>query len=192
MNNRIDYSIECLKLITNEFDENNIPYWLEFGTLLGSYRNSTLINYDYDMDIGVEIKYFDKVKNILEYAILNGKFEKLPFAKWIDKKIYQIKFKKSEDLDPLWLDIYFFDRKDNFLYSTFLTNDKNLKCKINSYQGETLETIKLGNYYFKCPCDVPKFLKIRYGYDFMIPQQRCNLLNKEWIEIDDNVGNEYL
>ena len=69
MNNKIKYSIECLKLVTDEFDENNVPYWLDYGTLLGAYRESTLISYDYDMDIGVEIKYSDKIKSILDNKV---------------------------------------------------------------------------------------------------------------------------
>jgi phosphorylcholine metabolism protein LicD len=189
---KIKYSIECLKLVTDEFDKNDIPYWLDYGTLLGAYRGSTLISYDYDMDIGVEIKYSDKIKSILEKAILDSKFEKLPIAKWIDNKIYQIKFKKQGYIDPLFLDVYFFDRVDNYLYSNFLTKDQNYKCKTNISQIEKLESIRLGDFYFKCPNDVPKFLKIRYGDDFMIPQSRCNFLNKEWWEIDDNVGKQYL
>lgn len=192
MNLNINYSIDCLKIITEEFDKNNIPYWLDYGTLLGAYRDFTLISHDYDMDIGVEIKYADKIKRVLENAISDCKFEKLPFAKWIDNQIYQIKFKNQVGIEPLWLDVYFFERKEKFLYSNFLSNDGEIKCKTNLYQIENLETIKLGHYYFKCPSDVPKFLKIRYGNDFMIPQSRCNSLNKEWWEINDNIGNEYL
>jgi len=192
MDDKIKYSIECLKLVTDGFDKHHIPYWLDYGTLLGAYRNSTLINYDYDMDIGVSTKYFDDIKNILENMISENKFEKLPFAKWIDNEIYQIKFKNQEEMEPLWLDVYFFERKEKFLYSKFLSSDGTIKCKTNLYQIENLETIKLGDYYFKCPNDIPKFLKIRYGDDFMIPQSRCNFLNKEWWEIDDNVGKQYL
>ena len=192
MNDKIKYSIECLKLVTDEFDRNNIPYWLDFGTLLGAYRNNNLIEFDYDMDIGVDNIYSDKIKILLEGLILENKFEKLPFAKWIDNKIYQIRFNKHEEIEPLWLDVYFFQKKDDFLYSNFLTKDDNLKCRINSHQIEKTELIKLGDYYFKCPTDVVRFLKIRYGDDFMIPQSKCYSLDKEWWEIDDNVGNQYL
>jgi len=66
---KIKYSIECLKLVTDEFDKNDIPYWLDYGTLLGAYRGSTLISYDYDMDIGVEIKYSDKIKSIIGMSL---------------------------------------------------------------------------------------------------------------------------
>lgn len=192
MTEKIKYSIECLKLVTDEFDKNDIPYWLDYGTLLGAYRSSTLISYDYDMDIGVEIKFADKIKNVLENAILDYKFEKLPHAKWIDERLYQIKFKKRDNIDPLFLDVYFFNRHDKYLYSSFLTKDQHFKCKTNINQIEKLDLIKLGEYHFKCPNDVPKFLKIRYGDDFMTPQPKCYLLNKEWYEIDDNVRNDYL
>ena len=46
MNLNINYSIDCLKIITEEFDKNNIPYWLDYGTLLGAYRDFTLISHD--------------------------------------------------------------------------------------------------------------------------------------------------
>ena len=76
MNERLNYSIECLKLVTDELDKHNIPYWLEQGTLLGAYRSSMLIPYDYDMDISVEIKYTDEIKILLESMISEGKFQK--------------------------------------------------------------------------------------------------------------------
>ncbi len=192
MNEKLNYSIECLKLVTDVFDNHNIPYWLEYGTLLGSYRDSMLISYDYDMDIGVETKYAKDIKVLLESMISEGKFQKLPLAKWIDNKIYQIQFNKNNNIEALWLDVYFYETKDNFVYSNFLSVNDTLKCKTNRYQIQNLETIKLGNYYFKCPSDIPKYLKIRYGDDYMIPQHRCEELNKEWHQIDDNVGNQYL
>lgn len=192
MSERINYSIECLKLVTDEFDKNEIPYWLDWGTLLGAYRNSTIIGYDYDMDVGIESTYANKVKFLFEKMISDGKFQKLPLAKWFDDKIYQIQFNKNKQIDPMWLDIYFYKKKDNFIYSSFFSTNETLKCRANLYQIQNLETIQLGNYYFKCPNDVPKFLKIRYGENFMTPQSRCYSLNKEWWEVDDNVGNQYL
>ena len=187
------YSAKCLKSITDLFEENNIKYWLEFGTLLGSYREGKIIDIDYDMDIGVFNHDSDKVKKLLEGKIDENKFNKLPLAKWIDNKVYQIDFHTFENVKPLWLDVYFFDIKDNYAYSSFLTKDNDvLKCKSNLRQLNNLEKIKLYDDFFYCPNDVPKFLKIRYGDDFMIPQSRYNFLNKEWWEIDDNVGKQYL
>jgi lipopolysaccharide cholinephosphotransferase len=33
--------------------ELNIPYFLQFGTLLGGFRERGIINSDYDIDIGI-------------------------------------------------------------------------------------------------------------------------------------------
>ena len=187
------YSAKCLKSITDLFEENNIKYWLEFGTLLGSYREGKIIDIDYDMDIGVFNHDSDKVKKLLEGKIDENKFNKLPLAKWIDNKVYQIDFHTFENVKPLWLDVYFFDIKDNYAYSSFLTKDNDvLKCKSNLRQLNNLEKIKLYDDFFYCPNTVPLYLKVRYGDNFYKKQSYCEKFNKQWDSVDDNIGNEYL
>ena len=60
--------------------------------------------------------------------------------------------------------------------------------KFKPFYIDELETIKLGDYQFNCPRHLSSFLKVRYGKNYMIPQYRCEELDKEWWEITDNVG----
>lgn len=187
------YSVQYLKMVTDELEKNNIKYWLECGTLLGAYREGKLIDIDYDMDIGVFNEDSERIKKLMEQMIFDNKLNKLPFAKWIDNKIYQIDFNTIDDIKPMWLDIYFFNVKNNFAYSSFFTKDDGiLKCKSNLRQLINLEKIKLYDYSFYCPSDVELYLKIRYGENFYKKQSYCEKLNKPWCDVDDNVGNEYL
>lgn len=50
--------------------ENNIPYYMLGGTMLGAVRHKGFIPWDDDMDFGVERKYFEKLEKI--YAERKG------------------------------------------------------------------------------------------------------------------------
>lgn len=50
--------------VDNILTTHNIPYWLDFGSLLGAVRHQGLIPWDDDLDISIEIAHEDKLKNI--------------------------------------------------------------------------------------------------------------------------------
>lgn len=55
-----------LKRVTDVLDENHIPYWLSFGTLLGAVRHGKSIPWDDDIDIGVLREDHNRLVEILE------------------------------------------------------------------------------------------------------------------------------
>lgn len=67
-------SIEELHSITLEIAkefhricvENNIPYYLVYGSLLGAVRHKGYIPWDDDMDVAVEYKYYKQLQEILK------------------------------------------------------------------------------------------------------------------------------
>lgn len=62
---------ELVKNIINVFNAEGIPYWLEFGTLLGAYRDKTIIKGDFDLDFGA---YQEDIPRIYE-AFTKAGFE---------------------------------------------------------------------------------------------------------------------
>lgn len=52
---------EGFKQITALLSQNNIPWWLEAGTLLGAIREGKRIEWDDDYDIGYPLEYAPKV-----------------------------------------------------------------------------------------------------------------------------------
>lgn len=45
------------------FDAYNITYFLDSGTLLGSYRNGSMIPHDQDADMGIDGTSFEFIQN---------------------------------------------------------------------------------------------------------------------------------
>jgi len=61
-----------LNKISDILDENRIDYWIDFGTLLGIIRDSEIIKWDKDIDIGVRDQNNSvKVKSVLESNVFN-------------------------------------------------------------------------------------------------------------------------
>lgn len=63
--------VHCVLLgIAKEFHkvcyENDIPYYMLGGTMLGAVRHNGFIPWDDDMDFGIPRPYYDKLKEILE------------------------------------------------------------------------------------------------------------------------------
>jgi hypothetical protein len=64
--------IKVLKFGTKVLDENNIPYWLYHGTLLGVIRDKNIIRGDNDADCCIQKIYVDKLLLLADYCNKEG------------------------------------------------------------------------------------------------------------------------
>lgn len=55
-----------LKDFAQILNEHSIPFWLDYGTLLGYHREHDFIGHDTDIDTGVFIEDAERVKQALE------------------------------------------------------------------------------------------------------------------------------
>jgi|JI10StandDraft_1071094.scaffolds.fasta_scaffold147875_4 hypothetical protein len=56
---------KCLREIAHLLTEANIPFWVDCGTCIGTYRHGGVIPWDNDLDLSVLISDFQNVMNVL-------------------------------------------------------------------------------------------------------------------------------
>ena len=106
--------LEMLKYIDEICLENDIPYFVFAGTMLGTVRHQGYIPWDDDVDIAlvdndydrlIELLKSEKKYNLLDYSTSNDYF--YPFAKLIDTRTILIEntFNKIEDYG-IYIDIF--------------------------------------------------------------------------------------
>ena len=189
MNEIINYSTDCLKLLCDKFKERNIFHWIDFGTLLSAYREGKMFDHDYDVDICIFKEKQSDAIQILNKLVSENRLS-IIFGSATEGNIISVEF-FGHNIKSRRFDIYTCERNGNFIilpigFPNVNGNFNNFKFK--PFYIDELETIKLGGYQFNCPRHLPSFLKLRYGKDYMIPQYRCEELDKEWSVITDNVG----
>ena len=54
--------VDLVGNLSRVFEANDIEYWLDSGTLLGAYRNGTVIPHDSDADVGITVAAFRKLR----------------------------------------------------------------------------------------------------------------------------------
>lgn len=63
-NNKMGLMNFLLQTIVNVLNENNIPYYLDCGTLLGCIRENSLMEKDTDVDVTIHLSYWNILNNI--------------------------------------------------------------------------------------------------------------------------------
>lgn len=148
-------------------EKNNIPYWLDAGTLLGIIRDNELIPWDYDIDISVSSDYaewvialknqflpkYRLVSRILKPGRLPGKYRACKVKLTLDKLTF---FNKKEGLH---CDIFFKYKVDNF----YCWIDSNTTKRVDARFHDTLDTVSWKGKTYSIPSDVEGYLTQRYG-----------------------------
>ncbi len=184
-----NYGQEVLKILYEECNDIGINIWLDFGTLLGWYREKDFISFDMDMDFGA---YYDDIEkfHILKKRLLNKGFAySREFG--YDGKIVE----ESYSYHGLNIDIVFYEKqqKKKNLFSYLIVYGMDLNKKPIDVEGYLEENTLTGlkNVEFKgvnvqVPENTEEYLQNYYGADFMTP-----IPNFDWkasglyIKLDD-------
>ena len=153
-----------------------IKVWLEFGTLLGCYREGDVIAHDTDIDFGIEDSIF--VSNFINHLVRNG-FKVVNY--------FKIQSDSNKDLNNFIAEyaIYYKDivKIDFFVFRT--VGDKKYSYHFDAgnegWEGKLIvnciemDSFNLEECYFKgakfyIPDNAGEHLASIYGNDFMTPK----------------------
>ena len=157
---------ESIQMIYQNLNSKETPIWLEFGTLLGAYRNNDFIKNDIDIDLGAFLKDERKIdvylKN-LDFKLVR-EFKLDSGTKGLERT-YSYK--------GVFIDVFYF-LKDNDLIYTYGFERKNCidgkyvavryEFKDSGFKSSSFKNMKV-----YIPDDAKNHLMSQYGEDFMIP-----------------------
>lgn len=162
---------EVLHVFSKALNANDIVFWLEFGSLLGYYREHDFIKHDCDIDFGVFLKDADIVRKSLE----DVGFKLIHQYRSSDGGLEECyKFKHTS------IDVFYFREDSNVLYcNTFISrypiwlnkilrSDKCLVKRIN-IPNQAMVKAKYKGTYIYVPVDCANHLEMHYGKSFMTP-----------------------
>ena len=148
--------------------------FIENGTLLGAWRNSTFIDHDDDFDFGILIDSKSEISQLLEYIrdSLPDNYRCRMIDSYADKiEIYEPTFGdyiltgpdyNNTNYHYVTVDLQFYLKQDCCQYRLlyYIANPISIDYQVIEPCGEIL----LEGERFKCPNKIEEFLKIHYGY----------------------------
>lgn len=176
ISDKIKKSIEAYKDFTDILTARGIRHWTDFGTLLGAYRAGSIIPWDQDMDICAVQSSSGQFESLIRELSGIGKIKR---GRTEDDAFYQFTY----DVSLFRIEIYVCEEQGDTVKHIFRPG-----FSIPRFFVDELETIQLGPYQVYAPRHVPQLLAIRYGEDFMVPQESCAKLNLSWDEVEEHVG----
>lgn len=149
--------------------------WLDFGTLLGYYRERDFINHDLDMDFGIMIpNYADFL--VVEKELLDKGFQRKKEF-YFDKNLVEL----SYNYKGLNVDFILYKKDSNKISSDtifYMTNALGNPTRYEVYHYELpfngVEECNFKNTIVKIPGNVEEYLSNLYGEDFRVPNTNYN------------------
>lgn len=172
---------EVLLKAKEALDEINVDFWLDFGTLLGAFRDGKLIGHDTDIDIAVMLE--DYSPDIEKTLVAHGfKYERKIS---VDEGNYALE--QCFSYRNVKLDIFYYSKAGNQCFCHLFPQDENkiflVREIYTTYTG--FKKMSFLGEEFLVPSDIELRLIETYGNDYKIP-----ILN--WYTPDDALNSKII
>jgi phosphorylcholine metabolism protein LicD len=179
-NDRINSLTGLYHVVSDIAEQNNIKLFLLFGTLLGQQRNSKLICYDYDVDVGIMSEDFDILKTALKKNIDPSKYTLIILNNHFTGKHIHVKDNKTS----LMIDVEIYKKEKNgsfkreISYYMYLLNTYILQqCNKWYIPQDWLVPLKPVTFLGKnvyIPNNPTDWMTCEYGSNYLTPDHNCN------------------
>lgn len=189
------YGNEALIELDQAFQEMNIAYWLDFGTLLGAVRDHGFIEHDLDIDIGLFLD--DRTEKIYEVLKKHGFVLKHRIS--IDEGRYGLE--ETYEYRGVSIDLYYYKKENGMIVTHGFTKKDGMSWEktMVEYGGYLVREIYLPysglskvNFLgaeYPIPNDPHQYLKSFYGENYMIKNSNWDYRNAEPVKLlDDKIG----
>ncbi len=159
----------------------NINFWLEFGTLLGYYRDGDLIMHDTDIDFGVYLKDYSEQ---IEKTFISAGFTKMHDLFIEDGSGRELSFVKNN----ISVDLFFFSEKDGkmicHLFPISRETQKRYAREICTEKFSLVETQFKGEKVY-VSSNIEQRLIDTYGKEYKVP-------DKNWYTPEDALNSKII
>ena len=173
--NLLKENFEEILNIIYSFDLKDYNIWLDFGTLLGYYRENDFISHDLDMDFGVQVSSLEEFEVIEKYLINNGFNRTKEF--YFNKNLVEL----SYSYKGLNVDFIIYNKENDRVSSDtifFMTNALGNPTRYEVYHYEIpfsgLKECDFKGMIVKVPENTQEYLRTLYGEDFETPNTNYN------------------
>lgn len=129
---RLHFARELMLTLCQLFNENQIPYYIDHGTLLGLYRDGDILPWDNDIDFAIDVEYLAAVQQLLWHKLPQLKIKDSQLNQWTMTSAYDhIKTLSSELYRKRIIKIY--EYSDNPVSKAF-NADLIIKYKDNDHR----------------------------------------------------------
>ena len=156
--------------------QKSLQYWLNYGTLLGAYRDHDFISHDYDLDIGMWWKDFEGIKDLFLDNGFNLVVE-FHFGNWDDPERVEYRFEYA----GAFIDVDFYIIDENKMAQTYNplfkdgwdytkeTERHPIICEIITNPIRGLSQIDFVGRKFWVPSNTEEYIEYNYGKDWKTP-----------------------
>ena len=173
--NLLKENFEEILNVVYSSDLKDYNIWLDFGTLLGYYRENDFISHDLDMDFGVQVSSFEEFEVIEKYLINNGFNRTKEF--YFNKNLVEL----SYSYKGLNVDFIIYNKENDRVFSDtifFMTNALGNPTRYEVYHYEIpfsgLKECDFKGMKVKVPDNTQEYLRTLYGEDFETPNTNYN------------------